>query len=90
MAISISSIRVIRVMEELVEVNGKPSSVRVDNGPELTAEAFVEWCGAQSIEIRYIQPGKPAQNAYIERFNRTYREGVLDAYRGAGDYRRVA
>jgi len=79
-AISIPSARVIRLMEELVEVYGKPSSVRVDNGPELTAEAFVEWCGARGIEIRYIQPGKPAQNAYIERFNRTYREEVLDAY----------
>jgi putative transposase len=79
-AISIPSVRVIRLMEELVEVYGKPSSLRVDNGPELTAEAFVEWCRAQQIEIRYIQPGKPAQNAYIERFNRTYREEVLDAY----------
>jgi hypothetical protein len=54
--------------------------VRVDNGPELTAEAFVEWCTAQRIAIGYIQPGKPDQNAFIERFNRTYREEVLDAY----------
>lgn len=79
-AFSIPSVRVIRLMEELIEVYGKPSFLRVDNGPELTSEAFVEWCRAQGIELRYIQPGKPAQNAYIERFNRTYREGVLDAY----------
>jgi putative transposase len=79
-AISIPSVRVLRVLEELIEIHGKPSALRVDNGPELTSEAFVEWCRAHDIEIRYIQPGKPAQNAYIERFNRSYREGVLDAY----------
>ena len=54
--------------------------VRVDNGPELTAEAFVEWCTAHRIAIGYIQPGKPDQNAFIERFNRSYREEVLDAH----------
>ena len=55
--------------------------MRVDNGPELTAEAFVDWCaGAAASRIGYIQPGKPDQNAFIERFNRTYREEVLDAY----------
>jgi len=52
----------------------------VDNGPELTAEVFVEWCTAHWIAIRYIQPGKPDQNAFIERFNRSYREEVLDAH----------
>lgn len=44
------------------------------------AEAFAEWCRAQRIGIGYIQPGKPDQNAFIERFNRTFREEVLDAY----------
>src|SRR5712671_5301331 len=57
-----------------------PTRVRVDNGPEPTAEAFVEWCAAQRIAIGYIQPGKPDQNAFIERFNRSFREEVLDAY----------
>jgi len=77
---SIPSMRVIRVMEELVAIHGKPGAVRVDNGPELTAEAFAEWCRAQEITIRFIQPGKPDQNAYIERFNRSYRQDVLDSY----------
>ena len=57
-----------------------PARVRVDNGPELTAEAFVEWCTTHRIAISYIQPGKPDQNAFIERFNRSYREEVLDAH----------
>jgi putative transposase len=77
---SIPSARVIRVLDDLIQLYGRPTRVRVDNGPELTAEAFVDWCGAQRIGIGYIQPGKPDQNAFIERFNRTFREEVLDAY----------
>jgi len=77
---SIPSLRVIRVLDELVALHGKPAGIRVDNGPELTAEAFVEWCREREIEIRYIQRGKLDQNAYIERFNRSYRQDVLDAY----------
>jgi putative transposase len=79
-ASSIPSARVIRVLDDLIRLYGRPTRVRVDNGPELTAEAFVEWCKAQRIDIGYIQPGKPDQNTFIERFNRTFREEVLDAY----------
>ena len=77
---SIPSARVIRVLDELVGLYGRPARVRLDNGPELVAEAFVEWCAAQRIDLGYIQPGKPDQNAFIERFNRTFREEVLDTY----------
>jgi putative transposase len=77
---SIPSTRLIRVMERLIAFYGSPEAIRVDNGPELTAQAFVDWCAEQRIEIRYIQPGKPDQNAYIERFNRTFRTEVLNAY----------
>ena len=77
---SIPSARVVRLMEQLIEVYGRPAAVRVDNGPELTAQVLVDWCARQGIELRYIQPGKPDQNAYIERFNRSYREEVLSAY----------
>jgi putative transposase len=79
-AVSIPSARVIRVLDELVSVHGRPEAVRVDNGPELTSELFLEWCRDQGIEVRHIQPGKPDQNAFIERFNRSYRSEVLDAY----------
>ncbi len=42
--------------------------------------SFADWCRRNHVELRYIQPGKPNQNAYIERFNRTFRHEVLDAY----------
>jgi putative transposase len=77
---SIPAARVVRVLEQLIELYGRPAALRVDNGPELMAEVFVQWCQAQAIELLYIPPGKPDQNAFIERFNRTYREEVLDAY----------
>ena len=51
----------------------------LDNGPELTAESFTEWAKEQGIELRFIQPGKPNQNAFIERFNKSFREEVLNA-----------
>ena len=79
-ATSIPSLRVIRVMEQLIELHGKPQALRLDNGSELTSIAFTEWCQSQAIELRFIQPGKPDQNAFIERFNKTYREEVLSAY----------
>jgi len=79
-ATSIPALRVIRVMEQLIELFGKPDALRLDNGSELTSIAFTEWCACKDIELRFIQPGKPDPNAYIERFNKTYRDEVLDAY----------
>jgi putative transposase len=77
---SIPSARVVRVLDELVDWRGVPQAIRCDNGPEFLAEVFKDWCCGQGIEIRYIQKGKPNQNAYVERFNRTYRSEVLNAY----------
>jgi putative transposase len=77
---SLPAQRVIRVLERLSVWRGLPEAIRCDNGPELTSQVFVDWCERQGIEIRYIQPGKPNQNAFIERFNRTYREEVLSSY----------
>lgn len=77
---SIPAERVVRILDELTNWRGTPNEIRVDNGPEFLAKAFVRWCEANAIEIKYIQPGKPVQNAYIERFNRLYREDILNAY----------
>lgn len=68
------------MLEALVVVHGCPLAIRVDYGPEFTAQPFVDWCTGHGVAIHYIQPGKPDQNAYIERFNRTYRTEVLNAH----------
>jgi putative transposase len=78
--LSFSSHRVIRVFEMLEEEYGLPRNLRVDNGPEFISAKFKAWCERKGVTIRFIQPGKPVQNAYIERFNRIFREDILDAY----------
>jgi putative transposase len=77
---SLPAARVIRVMEQLADLRGLPRTIRLDNGPELRSQAFTEWCAAHQVELRFIQPASPAQNAFVERFNRTYRHEILDAY----------
>ena len=77
---SITSARLVRVFEQLRQEHGLPQVLRTDNGPEFLGETFTAWAKEAGMAIQYIQPGKPNQNAYIERFNRTYREEVLDQY----------
>lgn len=77
---SISSLRLIRVFEQLKHNHGLPQVVRSDNGPEFLGEAFIQWLKTNGVAIQYIQPGKPNQNAFIERFNRTFREEILDMH----------
>lgn len=77
---SIPGEKVVDVLKHLVLERGKPEQIRVDNGPEFLSKAFTGWCLKNGITIKYIQPGKPMQNGYIERLNRTFREDVLDAY----------
>lgn len=72
--------RVIRLLQRLVDVYGKPTKLRCDNGPEFISSVLSEWCEQWGIELYWIQPGKPTQNAYIERFNGTFRRAVLNAY----------
>ena len=77
---TITSGRLVRVFEQLREQRGLPQVLRSDNGPEFLGDAFTSWAKSAGMAIQYIQPGKPNQNAYIERFNRTYREELLDQY----------
>jgi len=79
-SISFPSLRVIRSLERVIEEVGKPTYIRTDNGPEFISKEYKIWCKDQGIVPIYSEPGKPMQNGYVERFNRTFREDVLDAY----------
>ncbi len=77
---SLPSERVIRALNQIIEWRGKPRAIRCDNGPEYVSGKLIAWAQANGIRIEYIQPGKPQQNAYVERFNRTVRYEWLSQY----------
>lgn len=77
---SLPSARVIRALEQVIEWRGKPRALRCDNGPEYISQKLIEWATDRQITLLYIQPGKPTQNAYIERFNRTVRHEWLEMH----------
>ena len=77
---SLTSARLVRIFEQIKRDHGLPQVLRSDNGPEFLGESFTQWAKGAGVAIQYIQPGKPNQNAYIERFNRTFREEVLDQH----------
>lgn len=77
---SLRAERLVRMFERLKEERGLPDMLRVDNGPEFLSQMLIAWCQVNGIFIDYIQPGKPNQNAYIERFNRSLRNEVLNLY----------
>jgi putative transposase len=77
---SLPSLRVIRVLERLIQQRGKPANIRTDNGPEFISHLLQQWCEDHCITLQYIQPGRPMQNAYIERKNGSIRRELLNAY----------
>ncbi len=77
---SLPSARVIRSLEQIMLWRGRPAVIRCDNGPEYISGALQDWAARRGIRIDYIQPGKPQQNAYVERFNRTVRYEWLAQY----------
>jgi len=76
---SLPAKRVTRLLDQLVAKRGKPKRLRSDNGPEFISHELQHWCGINDVALLWIQPGKPTQNAYIERFNGTFRREVLNA-----------
>ena len=77
---SLPSQRVIRTLDRTIEWRGKPACIRCDNGPEYVSKILRNWAKKEGIALNFIQPGKPQQNAYIERFNRTVRYDWLNQY----------
>lgn len=78
--LNLPAARVIRVLDRIAAWRGYPSQLRLDNGPEFIATALAEWAEAKGVKLEFIQPGRPMQNGFIERFNGSYRRGVLDMY----------
>lgn len=76
---SFPSRKVIEALKRAIHEHGKPKGIRTDNGPEFTSHVFQQWLEDNGIEWIKIQKGKPQQNAIIERFNKTFREDILDA-----------
>ena len=76
--LSLPASRVVRSLEQIIEWRGKPEGLRCDNGPEYISGVVQNWADQHGIEINFIQPGKPQQNAYVERYNRTVRHEWLE------------
>lgn len=74
---SLPASRVVQVLTRLVEYYGRPAQLRTDNGPEFISAKLSEWFEQQDVILHWIQPGKPTQNAYIERFNGSFRRELL-------------
>ena len=72
--------RVMRALDQIIEWRGKPAALRGDKGPEYIPQPLVDWANKNRIPLMYVQPGKPIQNAYIERFTRTARQERLDLH----------
>ena len=75
----LSSRRVTRVLEWVIEQRGAPEAIRCDNGPEFTSRHFLSWCEQRRIGLVHIQPGRPMQNGHVESFNGRLRDECLNA-----------
>ena len=72
--------RVVRTLDRIAAVRGYPRKLRLDNGPEMVSVTLADWAEQQNVFLEFIKPGRPMQNGFIERFNRSYREAVLDMF----------
>jgi len=90
--LNLPATRVIRTLERIAACRGYPAKLRLDNGPEFIALALAEWAERKNIALDFIKPGRPMQNGFIERFNGSFRRGVLDmhVFRNLGEVREQA
>lgn len=77
---SLPAARVVRALDQIIEWRGKPRQIRCDNGPEYISGVLADWASDKSVDLVFIQPGNPQQNAYVERYNRTVRYDWLSHY----------
>jgi putative transposase len=77
---SISGEGMARYLDKLAMAIGLPEEIILDNGPEGTSKAMFEWAERTGVQLRFIEPGKPAQNAFIESFNGRFRDECLNQH----------
>jgi putative transposase len=88
---SLPAQRVSHVLNRIVTERGVPQEIQLDNGPELTSRVLDQWAYERGVQLRFIEPGKPVQNAFIESFNGRLRDECLNEhwFVSVGDARRV-
>ena len=77
---SLPGVRVVRVLERLAESCGLPKAIVLDNGPEMHGLALDEWAYRNAVQLAFIEPGKPSQNAFVEAFNGRFRDECLNEH----------
>jgi putative transposase len=77
---SITGVRVQAVLERLADTRGLPMSITVDNGPEFDGQVLDKWAYRRAVQLSFIRPGKPNENAYIESFNGKFRDECLNEH----------
>ena len=75
---SLPGARVARVLDRLIAMHGKPEQIVMDNGPEFTSRVLDAWAYRRDVELHFIEPGKPTQNAFVESFNGKFRDECLN------------
>ena len=78
--LSISGERIVRFLKEIAEQRQLPRRLVLDNGPEMTSKAMFLWSQDTGVQLHFIQPGKPTQNAFVESFNGRFRDGCLNQH----------
>lgn len=88
---SLTAERVARALDEIAEERSYPEEIVVDNGPEFISKVLDAWAARHGVQLRFIRPGKPVENCYVESFNGTFRRDCLDAhwFEDLGHARRV-